>query len=262
MYAMQKAHIPKVRFELPTIDREAKVLVMFLRSGPEAWKKHIYERHPELTVALRGVTDVDEIYKVCYVHARRFRHDHAQEFRKALRDNEALWHPIEEEYLKTLREHFEIDYPSHRRVMRAYVSMVPMYPRWLSQWSFNVSYFQPDRIREIACHEIQHFLYFKKWLEVFPETTYKELNRPHLVWMLSELVAPVILNEHPEFSKLLTRKQETYKHFQKIRVDGKQPTTHLARMYRKHLRSGAPFESFLREIWEFAQTNKEALLKA
>jgi hypothetical protein len=261
---MQKNHLPTVKFKLPTIKKEAEVLAIFLHphSGGWAKNKYIFGRHPELGTQLVGVTDPERTYDVCYSYTKEFRSVHAKEFEKALATNERLWRPIEKPYLKTLREHFDIDFPTHRKVMSAYVSMVPIYPRWLKDWSFNVSYFVPERVREIACHEIQHFLYFKKWLQVFPDTKYEELNSPHLVWRLSELVDPVILNEHPEFKKLFSKKQETYKHFQKIRIDGWQPTTHLARMYRKHLKLDEPFETFLQDIWAFAQKHRKVLMAA
>ncbi len=204
----------------------------------------------------------EHTYKICYKYAKEFRATNATNFDRATKKNERLWRPIEKHYLKTLRTHFEMDFPSHRKILNAYVSMVPIYPRWLNNWSFNVSYFVPERAREISCHEIQHFLYFKKWLEVFPHTKCEELNSPHLVWRLSELVDPVILNEHPEFKKLFEKRQRTYKHFQKIRIQGKQPTTHLAIMYRRHLKSGAPFADFLKEIWQYAKKNEGVLMDA
>lgn len=259
---MRKNHIPKVVFQLPSIGREASIFVKFLETAPEAWKNHIFRRHPALEEALGNETDTEKRYRICHQYAKNFRRAQAKQFKYALKKNEELWRPVEEEYLKTLSEHFETTYPRNERVMRAYISMIPIYPRWLDEWSFNVSVFSPERVREIACHEIQHFVYFKKWSEVFPETKKEEFNKPHLVWMLSELVDPVILNEHPKFKKLFTRKQATYTHFQKIRIDGKQPTTHLARLYRKHLKAEAPFEDFLREIWHFAQENEKLLLEA
>ena len=261
---MSKIHLPTVTFQLPTISREAGVLTTFLHPGPDGWKKneYIYARHPELELLLRETTNPEQTFKICFKYVKEFRSRHASEFVAALKKNQALWRPVEKKYLETLSTHFETDFPARRKVMRAYVSLIPIYPRWLDEWSFNVSYFVPERVREIACHEIQHFLYFKKWLEVFPKTKHEQFNSPHLVWRLSELIDPVILNGHPEFKKLFNKKQLTYKHFQKIRINGKQPTTHLAIIYRKHLRSGTPFDEFLREIWQFARDNEKVLMSA
>lgn len=259
---MPLTHLPTVKFVLPSVTNEAGVLTYFLMPGSASsnWCTTVFNRHPDLEKRLVGCTDKETVYRACNRYAKKYRQDHKIEFEKSLKKNEKVWRPIEKNYLQTLSDHFEIAYPTHRKVMKAYVSMVPIYPRYLSEWSFNVSYFVPERVTEIACHEIQHFLFFKKWLTVFPETKFEELNHSHLVWLLSELIDPVILNEHPEFKRLFTRKQQTYKHFQKIRIEGKQPTTHLAIMYRRYLKSNAPFEKFLRDIWKFAQENKHALM--
>jgi hypothetical protein len=258
---MVKTHIPTVKFLMPSIPREVGVLTYFLTPdlASNNWRNVVFNRHPELEEMVIGLTDKDEINKQCLWYVKKYRREHEADFEKSLKENEKLWKTIEKEYLETLSEHFEISYPRHRKVMKAYVSIIPIYPRYLSDWSFNVSHFVPDRVKEIACHEIQHFMYFKKWLEVFPETKFEEFNHPHLVWRLSELIAPVILNEYPEFKKLFTRKQQTYKHFQKIRIKGKQPTTHLALIYRRHLKSGNSFDEFLKEIWQFAKENEEFL---
>ena len=258
----QKPHFPTVKFSIASPAREAGVLVIFLTSKRDRMSKYVFNRHPELELLVKGITDKEKLYKICYRYAKAFQAEHKREFARALEENEKRWKPIEEEYLRVLSEHFETDFPRNRKVMRAYVSMIPVYPRWLDEWSFNVSYFVPSRVQEIACHEIQHFLYFRKWLEVFPKTKREELDNPHLVWRLSELVDPVILNEHPYFKTLFNRKQLTYKHFQEIRIRGRQPMTHLSIMYRKHLKSKKPFAAFLKEIWKFAKDNEEILMEA
>jgi len=241
---------PTVRFLLPALRKEADVLSTFLRNEKGGWDKRafIFGRHPYLRERLEGVSSLNEVWRTCFEYARSFRRTHAEEFRAALETNERGWRPIEREFLSTLREHFEVDFPPHVRTMRAYVSLVPVYPRWLDTWSFNVSYFRPERVREIACHEIVHFLWFRKWKEVFPDSTMAMYNSPHLVWRLSEILDPVILNEHPVFRMYFDNAQTTYKHFQEIRLNGVRPTTYFARIYRSHLRAGAPFADFLKAV--------------
>ncbi len=262
MCNMKKQHLPTVKFLIASPAREAGVLVTFLTSKTNHWRKYIFNRHPDLELQVKGVTDPEKLYKICYTYAKVFQTVHKKEFVQALAENEKSWRHIEREYLRVLSEHFETSFPRNREVMHAYVSMIPVYPRYLDEWSFNVSYFVPSRVKEIACHEIQHFLYFKKWIETFPETKRRELDNPHLVWRLSELVDPVILNEHPYFKTLFNRKQLTYKHFQEIRIRGRQPMTHLSIMYRRHLKSKEPFAVFLKEIWKFAKDNEKILMSA
>lgn len=257
-------HIPTVKFLLPSVEKEAGVFTYFFstRASSDNWKKIIFKCHSELEKIVNDCVDEDEIYKQCCRYVRKVRLENKVAIEKSLKENEEIWRPIEKDYLQNLSTHFGTEYPKTRKVINAYVSIVPIYPRDIDKWCFNVSYFRPEKVKEIACHEIQHFLYFKKWMEVFPKTKLEERNHPHLVWRLSELIDPVILNEHPEFKKIFTKKQNTYKHFQKIRIKGRQPTTHLAIIYRRHLKSGLPFENFLREIWKFAKDNEKVIMNA
>ncbi len=240
------------------------MLRKFLAIDGTGWDKsgYIYGRHPDLETRLKGVRNGDDRYQVIHEYVRQYRRNNADDFQAALRRNEALWRPIESEYLQTLSEHFETPYPSRRKIIRAYLSLIPIYPRWLDTWEFNVSYFRPERAREIACHEILHFLWFKKWREVLPETRKEECNSPHLVWRLSEIVDPVILNEHPVFKKYFDHKQQTYQHFQRIRIDGMQPTTYFARLYRTHLRSAAPFADFIHLVDQDGKKHASAIMGA
>lgn len=259
-----KDTLPNVIFTLPSIVQEAKTLQYFCALRPTGWdwSAPVYRRHPDLKLALSGITGHKAIYAKCYAYAKKYRKDNVENFQKAVQQNMQLWKPIEREFLQTLSDHFEIKYPSKHKIMRAYVSMVPIYPRSLSGWYFNVSYFAPERVRVIACHEIVHFLYFAKWLEVFPDTKEREMDSPHLVWRLSEILAPVFLNEHPLFKTYFGGKQNTYSEFQKVRIAGKKPLDFFTQLYRKHLRSKAPFEAFLKTCWVEAKKHEKVLMEA
>ncbi len=256
--------LPHVEFLLPTIAAEARVLRWFCGPRPTGWDwgAIIYNRHPELQTLLAGATDPGDIYRKCYRYAKRFHAEHATDFERTRRAQEKEWQSIETGFLTTLSEHFETSYPPRRKRMRAYMSMVPIYPRWLDTWSFNVSFWNPGRVKGIACHEILHFLYFKKWMEVFPNTKPEECNQPHLVWRLSEILDPIILNEHPVFHELVGAPQRTYKTFDAIRIHGVRPFTHFTRLYRRHLKSGAPFADFLRNAWAEARKYEKILMNA
>ncbi len=259
-----KNKLPKVIFSLPSIAKEADTLQSFCAPRPTGWDwSHVvYKRHPQLKEKLENVSKQKEIYTACYSYAKQYRKEHAKEFQDALKINIQKWELVENEFLQTLSNHFEIKYPAKRKTIRGYVSMVPIYPRSIEDWVFNVSYFKPERALEISCHEIIHFLYFAKWQELFPETKKRELDSPHLVWRLSEILAPIFLNEHPLFKTYFDKKQNTYKEFQVLRIEGKSPMTFFGNIYKKHLKSKAPFEEFLKACWSEAKKHKKVLMGA
>ncbi len=259
-----KQFIPKVEFKLPSIHREADMLLYFCSPRPTGWdwSHKIYNRHPELKQMLQGLTDTQARYYQCHIYVKRFRKQHKKELDLAIELNKKLWQPIEKAFLKTLVNHFETSYPERIKTITAYVSIIPIYPRDISRWSFHVSYFAPERVRHIACHEILHFVYFTKWKELFPKTKREELDQPHLVWRLSEILDPVMLNEHPLFKTYFDKKQNTYNEFQNIKIGGKKPLQYFTHMYRKHLISGRHIDNFLTKSWNVAQKYKDILMSA
>lgn len=254
--------LPHVEFLIPSPAQEARVIGWFCGARPTGWdwSHKVFARHPDLETMLHGLTDKTQRNRVFHTYAKQYHRTHADAFEHARLAQETEWGNIEGLFLKTLSDHFETGYPPRRKVIRAYVSMVPIYPRWLDTWSFNVSYFNPARVKGIACHEILHFLYFKKWMEVFPDTNPEEQNQPHLVWRLSEILDPIILNEHPILCELVGAPQSTYAEFDRIRIAGARPFTHFTRLYRRHLKSGRPFADFLRDAWAEAQKYEAVLM--
>src|SRR3989338_7364152 len=82
--------------------------------------------------------------------------------------------------------------------------------KWLSffldTWSFTVFFRSSQKdVIETVLHECSHFLFFKKWHEVYPKTPRRHFDAPYLVWRFSELSAPVILND-PRMQKVNARR--------------------------------------------------------
>jgi hypothetical protein len=114
----------------------------------------------------------------------------------------------------------------------------------------------------VSMHEILHFVYFKKWMEVFPETRRRELDHPHLVWKVSEILAPIIINNNKEIQRLHRHKQGHYPEFQSLKIGKKSLVKIFEDRYKKHLRGSESFEEYLRSTWKIAQKYKAALEKA
>jgi len=108
-------------------------------------------------------------------------------------------------------------------------------------------------------HEILHFLYFKKWKEVFPKAERRTFDSPHLVWRLSEILDPIILNNYPKIQKLTKLKHQTYKEFQKAKIGNEKLVPHFEVLYRKHLQSKKPFEVFLKIAWKEAKKHHKKI---
>jgi len=242
--------LPKVQFKLPTVKREAEMFVYFCtpRKTGWDWSARIYENHPALKDVLKD-KQPKELRACAYKYANNFIKQHKTELKSLVARYQKEWDVINDEYLKILSEHFETDYPNNRKIIRAYVSIIPIFPRFLDKWAFNVGSKKPQLMIPISMHEILHFLYFKKWMEVFPETKRKELDSPYLVWKLSEILDPIILNNNKDIQRLSNHTHGHYAEFQKIKIGRKTMIAHFEDIYKKHLKSNESFEDFLKTCW-------------
>jgi len=77
------------------------------------------------------------------------------------------------------------------------IGVAPLYPRDLKTLSFEV-YYKDHTFKSMAIilHEITHFLYFKKWHEMFPNDSDETFETPHPYWHLSEILAPLLNSEN------------------------------------------------------------------
>lgn len=252
--------MPKVKFKLPTIKREAEILTSFCKPRKTGWDKSgtVYRNHPELGEILEDKKS-DEYYKYVHKYSNGFIKKNKKKLDKLVIKYQKEWDKINDKYLETLSEHFETNYPADRKIITAYISIVPIFPRFLDSWSFNVTSKNPDFMIPIAMHEIVHFLYFKKWMEVFPKTKRQELENPYLIWRLSEILAPIILNHNKDIQKILKYKHSHYSVFQKVKIGKKTMIKYFEDLYKKHLKSGESFEEFLKISWTEAKKHKKII---
>lgn len=251
---------PKVIFKLPSVRKEAEMFQMFCCYAPKEfdWSHIIYEAHPEIKKILESRKDKKEAYKDLYTYSKDFISKNKHKLEALRFQYQKEWDTINDLYLKILSEDFETKYPHTRKIITAYVSIVPIYPRFLNTWSFNVG-LKSQNMKKIATHEILHFMYFKKWKEVFPKTKTAELEAPYLVWKLSEIVAPILLNNNPKIQKLTRAKDPGYSEFKNIKIGKQKIVTHFEKIYKNHIKKETSFTSFLESIWEETKKYEKVL---
>lgn len=94
--------------------------------------------------------------------------------------------------------------------------MIPVFPRYLDNFSFSVSTGVEDwKLIEVCAHETLHFLWFEKWKQLYPEIPRREYDTPYLSWKYSEMVTDPILNNKP-FSTMFNFIEHGYDSFYEI----------------------------------------------
>lgn len=249
---MKKIFLPKVQFLLPSADQDGHILWNFIHPRPAGWdwSERVFKVHPKLKIMVAGVKDNKKLLLICQKYAREVIKKNQKNLQKMKVDFQKDWDKVGNKYLKILSQHFETDWPADKKIMNAFISICPICPRDLDHWSFRVNCNDPKSMRRTAFHEIIHFLYFKKWREVFPKTKRRELDSPYLVWKLSEIIVYSILDYHPGIQELVDTRSSGYTEFQNVKVGKRMLVPYVNELYINHLRSKKSFADFLKLIWK------------
>ena len=112
-------------------------------------------------------------------------------------------------------------------------------------WSFCVTHDRNDTI-SIITHEISHFLYFKKFKEIFPKISRKNYEAPRKEWLLSELVA-VIISHDPRILKIVGIKDDFYPEHKILTVGGELLTEAISKLYKEYVIDKNNFSEFIKK---------------
>ena len=256
-----KNFIPEVKFDLAPVELEAEYLYFFSKIEPRfsAIMNRVY---PELDGIIEKAKNKEEAILKCREFAEKVIGKNREIIIKAKDIFQNDWSMVSREFLETLATHFETEWPRDRGTITAYISMVPIFPRFLDKYSFYVGYkVNSAQAREIIAHEILHLLWFKKWKEVFPEIPSNEYESPHLTWRLSEVMDPIILQCHPGLKSLIQPTGWGYPSFKALKIGDISMTEYFVKVYMKCLQEGHSFEEILKILWREAQEHKEILEK-
>ncbi|MBN1502291.1 hypothetical protein JW930_02000 [Candidatus Woesearchaeota archaeon] len=146
------------------------------------------------------------------------------------------WDKIHEPFMSELEHILDIKWSRGR--ISGYVSLAPGNPRNIQSREFVLDYRQNIEAAIQACaHEIIHFLFFRKWKQIFPDHDPAQYDRPALAWHLSELFVVLMLNE-PSISQLvLTQRAEyegPYRFYERAMIGDKSVAEHFGGLYRQH----------------------------
>jgi hypothetical protein len=247
-----EVNVPQVEFELANVEREADLFDDFIKRNN--WP-HIFAKHQELVDLLNGVEDKEKRKAICLEYVRKLRSEHEAEMKTFSEEIKNEWDKINEKFLEILSVHFETDWPAEEKIT-GYVSTLPIHPRFIDFNSFFIGYENLSAMIETSAHEIVHFLWFKKWKEVFPEVERREYERPNLVWKLSEIMDPIILQCHPEIKEMIKPRQWGYRSFTTKKIGEVGMTEYFKKIYLDSVSSGDSFDVTLKKLWEEAKLHE------
>lgn len=157
---------------------------------------------------------------------------------------------------KTFEEIFDMKLKSEFNFMEGKISLNPVSPRYIETSTFDVFYLNSERgALGLSLHEITHFLWFKKWQDIFKDNP-EEYGAPHLKWIFSEMVVESILSD--ERLKVLNpyTGHNVYEYFYKLELCGQPVLDILDKLYREN-----SIDEFMKKGFEFCKDN-EALIRS
>lgn len=161
----------------------------------------IFNNHPELKKILQGKSK-KEWRKLATGYVRRFYKENNLVLLKQQKRVETVWRKVEKETGKILAGLLNTDWEGINKP-KAEMGIISICPRYLQRQDFQYYYREhPFQSLATILHEVTHFVYFKKWGQLFPRDKENTYEDPHPVWHLSEIMAP-ILNNDPRLKVLI-----------------------------------------------------------
>lgn len=246
-------NMSKVKFTHISLSREVDWIHGFLFQNEWGWGKYVIKKHPKIKKVFSFETETEQV-KFLRNYTIQFKKDNQKLIEKNKIKYQKEWQKIEEDFLIILSEIMQINWPQNRKTIKAMISINPICPRFLNDWSFSIfyNYKKISHAMEVIMHESCHFLYFEKWKKLYPKVNNKKFESPHIEWHLSELIAPIILNDQ-RIKKILKQKAVFYEEHKKIKINNKTAPEYFTELYNK----SKNFEQFLDKSYKAIKKNKK-----
>ena len=142
--------------------------------------------------------------------------DNLDKINKCIISYQKLWDKYNDSFFKELANYLNVSVPKNITI-NAYIGLLTIYPRFLDDYSFCLSIdFTDSFLIETVSHECCHFLWFKKWSELYQDTKPEERESPNIIWQYSEMVVDPILNSM-EINKVININCLAYDYFYQMK---------------------------------------------
>jgi len=235
---------PKIVFEQIPLEFETEMFFDFLDGD---WSNMITEKYSGF-VKIKDIKSKKEKMRLIKKEIIKIRAGLGKRLNRDLDKIKSDWQKVEKKVLQTIAEIIQVDWSA--RKITAYISLNPICPRYLDSLSFVVTY-DRDQANKVIAHEISHFLFFKKLREDFPKIDKKKYESPHKEWILSEIVAVIMLCDERLLKALnIPKFYGYYSEHKGLKVNGEFLTDIIERLYKESVIDKNDFSEFLKKSIE------------
>lgn len=249
----------QLTFVDPGADYMVDSVMLFQEEGETPyWSEALYYYYPEI--------DKEKALSLPFEGRKAYVAGHIRDKYQQLKpllgqkvaDYAAHWQHHQGQIAAALSDGFELDVNLLLNDLRANISLNPVSPRFLKEKYFEVFYLNSQRgAMGIAIHEIIHFLWFHVWQQVFVDDP-KEYERPHIKWVLSEMVVESIMSDArlSTLNPYYPRENGgcVYPYFQDMVIEGIPALETLDKMYRQH-----DIRGFMQAGYDWCLQHEEAI---
>ncbi|MFA5157875.1 MAG: hypothetical protein WC451_01625 [Patescibacteria group bacterium] len=246
--------VPKIIFKAMPLSESVDSIHGFLNPYKNEWdwSEMIYGEYPNIKDKLKGINKVGDRKAIETDFFKEYIVNNDIDLSATAKIFQHCWDKFGNEIFLVLAEILEVDWAGIPPEISAYISLNPINPRDIENFSFEVFYKYPqERVISVSIHELLHFIYFKKCRQVFPKTKERELDAPYLAWHLSEMVPAIILNDEC-LQKVFKYNFRSYDIYEDATLHGKSLLSYLKEFYDTR----NDFEDFLKKSWDFVQENE------
>jgi len=210
-------NIPKIVFRPMTLEENIDIIkwAYYDESGVLSIHDYTIRYFPELAKIDKNLSQ-NEIYKIIEEVVTNKYNKNKSKIEDEVKRYNLLWDRYNDIYLKTLSNYLEVKWPYNISIIEGKVGLIPIFPRYLDSFSFAITTDVEEwKVIETCAHETLHFLWFKKWKDIHPETPRREYDSPYITWQYSEIVTDPILNNYP-FTGMFNFEEKSYDSFYEL----------------------------------------------
>ncbi len=215
--------LPKVKFKKMSIEENLNDLVYYLnpdnsKDSPLDFYKLTLYLFPKLEDKLQKNISAEELYLLLEENVKpKLKNLHNDSLE--LTRYQAIWNEINDAVMRDLEEKLNITWSCKEITGR--FCLLPVCSRDILGKTFDLNYgVGKDNMIATVIHELCHIIYFEKWMELYPNYSEEEFDKPHIAWYLSEaMIDPLLHNE--TFQKYTNEDLTSYSVFYQTFIDGK-----------------------------------------
>lgn len=240
--------LPKIKFREMTLEENIDVIkwAYFEDNGVLSVHDFTIQYFSELA-NIDSDLPKEEIYKIIEEVVSNDYNRYKDRIKNETKRYNLLWDQYNDKYFEALSRYLNIEWPHNLTEITATVGLLPVFPRYLDDFSFSIGTGVDDlKLLEVSAHETLHFLWFEKWKRIHPETPRREYDSPYITWEYSEMVTDPILNKKP-FSDMFEFTERGYDSFYELEDGDTKVMDNLRNIYSRDI----PIEEKIESGFEY-----------